>query len=401
MAEDDDGMDGVNEASGGKKKICKRCRKEFTPPGQGNYLYCSEVCRMIINSKPRSSSISSNSEKRKRSNSVDTPVSFDDMTREDLIILIKELSEEKETLNQDKDSLINHTKELENELVSIKLKIADKFLDKFFNSDQTHKALSGSGAVSQKGKSYAAAAAKSVTIVAKLDPQVDTSNMNDEAMDKFFKSNSDYPTLQSFSKKENVARFKFNNQADANKAKKLLETDSAIKATVKSVTERKLEYPIAVFGTGVENLEVLKKEMEFRNEVLRGNISRIKPLSKKKGHVKIYVTSKKCEEEVIQAGTISIKHTTGNFKDHRVDKVRLDFEVTYCFNCKKQGHVAFKCPEKTETCGRCAESHKTTDCTHPDTKVKCVNCNSVKHKSGDFKCPVHIKAVDRLRILLA
>ena len=152
---------------------------------------------------------------------------------------------------------------------------------------------------SQQGKSFTAVASKSVTIVAKLNPDVDTSNLNGDMMDKFFKSKSEYPTLQSFSKKDNVARFKFNSEADAQKAKQLIEADSKIKVSVKSVTQRKLEYPIAVFGTGTEKLDELKNEMEFRNEILRGSISRIKPLSKLKRHVKIYVTSKKCEETVI------------------------------------------------------------------------------------------------------
>lgn len=80
--------------------------------------------------------------------------------------------------------------------------------------------------------------------------------------------------MQSFTKRDNIARFKFNNDAYAKKAKQLMEADGKIKASVKSVSERKIEYPIAVFGTGIENLEVLKKEMEFRNEILRGKISR-------------------------------------------------------------------------------------------------------------------------------
>jgi hypothetical protein len=113
-----------------------------------------------------------------------------------------------------------------------------------------------------------------------------------------------------------------------------MEVDGKIKTSVKSVSERKIEYPTAVFGTGIENLEVLKKEMEFRNEILRSKISRIKPLSKQKGHVKIYVTSEKCEEAVIQARKISVKNAAG---EHRVEKAKLDFEVTYCYKCKKTG----------------------------------------------------------------
>jgi hypothetical protein len=290
MAGEGDGMEMVNEASSGKRKVCKRCNNDFIPPNrQGNHLYCSEVCK-IMYSRPRSSIGSINGEKRKRTLSVqnNSQNSLDDMSREDMITLIKDLKEERETLIQEKECIITHTKEIESELTSIKVKIANRFLDKFFGDGQpTEENEPPSGMDSQLGKSYATLASKSVTIIAKLDPDVDTSNFNGDAMDEFFKSNSEYPTLQSFTKRDNIARFKFNNDADATKAKRLMEVDGKIKASVKSVSERKIEYPIAVFGTGIENLEVLKKEMEFRNEILRSKISRIKPLSKQKGHVKI------------------------------------------------------------------------------------------------------------------
>ena len=74
--------------------------------------------------------------------------------------------------------------------------------------------------------------------------------------------------------------------------------------------------------------------MEFRNEILRGKISRIKLLLKQKGHVKIYVISKKCEEAVIQARKISVKNAAGEFKEHRIEKAKLDLEVNYCYKFK-------------------------------------------------------------------
>ena len=46
---------------------------------------------------------------------------------------------------------------------------------------------------------------------------------------------------------------------------------------------------------------------------------------------------KKCEETVIQERKFSIKNATGEFEEHRVEKAKLEFEVTYCFKCKRQG----------------------------------------------------------------
>ena len=85
---------------------------------------------------------------------------------------------------------------------------------------------------SQIGKSYAEMALKSVTIIAKLDPDVDTSHFNGDTMDEFFKSNLEYPTLQVFTKRDNITRFKFNNDADAKKEKQLMEADGKKEASV-------------------------------------------------------------------------------------------------------------------------------------------------------------------------
>lgn len=41
------------------------------------------------------------------------------------------------------------------------------------------------------------------------------------------------------------------------------------------MTQSKEEYPIAVFWAGIDNLDELLKKMEFRNEILKGKISRV------------------------------------------------------------------------------------------------------------------------------
>jgi hypothetical protein len=112
-------------------------------------------------------------------------------------------------------------------------------------------------------------------------------------MNKLFKSNNQWPTLQHFSKKNNQARLVFNNEADAKKAEKILKEDPKLTGTVKSISEHKLNYPVVALATGTDKLEELKAEIEYCNEALKGNISSIKILSREKGHLKIYVKKHK------------------------------------------------------------------------------------------------------------
>ena len=149
----------------------------------------------------------------------------------------------------------------------------------------------------------------------------------------------------------------------------------------------------------MENLGVLKEEIELRNQILRGNISSVRILSKNKGHVKIYVTSKKVQQDILKLGEISIKKDTGEFKTHKIREMNLDREVKSCYKCHKLGHIAHHCESKSDICARCSETHKTTECLLQ--KFKCVNCKNGEHRSDDPKCPERIKAVQRLKKLLS
>ena len=61
-------------------------------------------------------------------------------------------------------------------------------------------------------------------------------------MDTLFRSNPEWPTLQSFSKKDNVARLKFNNEANAKKARQIIKADPQIKASLKYQYKYQLYY---------------------------------------------------------------------------------------------------------------------------------------------------------------
>ena len=392
MVETEDVMEveKVDEAGGGMGKACKNpiCNKHFTPTS-GNQMYCTAACR-LMNGRVRSASISSISgEKRKRADIVCVSSITDETPREELIQLLTDLQ-------SDYDSLFSHSKQLEGELIRIKLKIADGVLDKIFNNEQPQ--LDSNLQAQKQIVSYATVA-KPVTIIAQLDPEIDTENFNGNSLDTFFKSDENFPTLKSFNKKDKVARLVFNNASDAKKAQEILKGDPQLKSSVKSFTQRSVNYPIVALATGVENLGVLKEEIELRNQILRGNISSVKILSKNKSHVKIYVTSKKVQQDILKLGEISIKKDTGEFKTHKIREMNLDREVKSCYKCHKLGHIAHHCESKSDICARCSETHKTTECLLQ--KFKCVNCKNGEHRSDDPKCPERIKAVQRLKKLLS
>ena len=111
----------------------------------------------------------------------------------------------------------------------------------------------------------------------------------------------------------------------------------------------------------------------------------------------MYVPSKKCQMEILNVGVIYTK-LEREFKSHILREMNLNMEVKNCFKCQKEGHIAFHCPDKSDThiCGRCTGTHKTQDCVLDNSKLKCVNCGG-KHKSGDAKCPNQIRAVEKLK----
>ena len=251
----------------------------------------------------------------------------------------------------------------------------------------------------QKSASYAGAAkSKPVTLIARLDPEVDTSKIDGNSMDQLFKSNDQWPTLQHFSKKNNQARLVFNSAADAAKAEKILKENQQLTATVKSISQQKMNYPVVALATGTDKLEELQAEIEYRNEPLKGNISSIRVLSREKGHVKIYVTSKEVQKAILKVGMI---HTNINgFKRHGIREMNLNREIRSCYKCHSLDHISSNCKSES-VCGKCAEkTHKTNECEHLDSKFKCVNCKNGKHRSDDPKCPERIKAVARLKKLL-
>ncbi|XP_039435502.1 uncharacterized protein LOC120417492 [Culex pipiens pallens] len=82
-------------------------------------------------------------------------------------------------------------------------------------------------------------------------------------------------------------------------------------------------------------------------------------------------------------------------------------KVLRCFKCGEFGHMSTTC-KNNETCSKCSESHKTSDCN--STVMKCLNCLKknneqkmnldVNHAAFSSKCPVfrHLAAIKKDRM---
>jgi hypothetical protein len=385
----------TGEGIGSGTKMCKNsaCKKSFVPKHHGNEQYCNTVCKALANysnSKSRSNSIDSS--KRKRGESANSANPLELKSKEELIDIILDL-------HQINDNLVKIAQESQadlvkanEELISVKVQIANGILEQFSNKDK------GSlGPQKAESGSYSTAAKRSV-LVAKLAPEQDASVISQQSLDQFFKSNKEFPALQHCSKRDDkTVVLRFGNEKDMAKAKQILIEKSGIK--VASIEEKRGRYPVVVYSTGIEELEKIKTELEYRNGTLKGQITGIRILSKNKGHIKIYVASKECQGAILKEGEVFTKlKESEDFTRHHVVPMNLDFEVTRCFKCQKYGHMSNQCSNKDPNfncCGRCSQPHRTNTCLVPDSALNCANCG-LKHKAGDPACSHQKKAVEKL-----
>lgn len=83
-----------------------------------------------------------------------------------------------------------------------------------------------------------------------------------------------------------------------------------------------------------------------------------------------------------------------------LDLVRIRVEqhiyIRRCFRCNNFGHTTVNCPDKQDTCPRCAEQHRLECC--KSEKLTCINCKRLgakdtAHAAMDGCCPVYQKKV--------
>ncbi len=152
---------------------------------------------------------------------------------------------------------------------------------------------------------------------------------------------------------------------------------------------------VALF-VNVSDPDKLKAELEHRNALLCGQIQSVKVIFTKpqttEGLFKIFLKSRAVRDEILALRKASVFGTY-----YRIVPVDLNREVRRCFECQHYGHIQRDCPVTFATCGKCAEWHRTSECT--SSVLKCVNCSG-PHQSGHTTCAEQVKAVDRYRSFL-
>lgn len=88
----------------------------------------------------------------------------------------------------------------------------------------------------------------------------------------------------------------------------------------------------------------------------------------------------------------------GLYIDRNLIRVKKDKrEPIRCAKCQRFSHIARNCNANKDTCGTCADTHRTDDCNAYKT-VRCVSCRSNDHASWSRDCPEFGKRSDDLSL---
>lgn len=108
----------------------------------------------------------------------------------------------------------------------------------------------------------------------------------------------------------------------------------------------------------------------------------------------------------LQKRFIDQHHVIIGFRECKV------YEYVYllqCLRCYRFGHFARECNFE-ETCRRCTEKHKLSECTSPILSHKCSNCKSanlrgaqydIRHPPTDDRCPSKNERIEALKLNFA
>ncbi|THU95968.1 hypothetical protein K435DRAFT_610128, partial [Dendrothele bispora CBS 962.96] len=73
---------------------------------------------------------------------------------------------------------------------------------------------------------------------------------------------------------------------------------------------------------------------------------------------------------------------------------KSEVDIAQCVKCRGEGHFAADCRSEQVGCGRCKESHRTSECTAGENDLWCIRCKTAGHGAADRNCPMHRRRVE-------
>ena len=152
--------------------------------------------------------------------------------------------------------------------------------------------------------------------------------------------------------------------------------------------------PFVPIWTQLESEETLRN-IEEDNKIPQNAIASarwIKPVNKRSpfqmyAHAMISLTSPTVANQLLKNGLYVSNKLLRPIKDKK--------EPLRCLKCQKWGHLARVCKAEVDTCGICADNHRTSACPSEKPQI-CVNCNTTDHPSSSRKCPEFLRRCTEL-----
>jgi hypothetical protein len=300
-------------------------------------------------------------------------------------------------LSDDLENRDDQIKTLEENAVQIKVCFADHVLSLQQARPPGFAGPSFSGP-SAPGPSYASVARGNLSgsvLVAKC-AGVSAPPLNVQAVEDLLDTKNSGLIPSHVRYKNNKMFVTLENEVAVAKAAAILNNKPEFHSHFEAAGKLNVSYPVVALFVNVSDLDSLRKELEHRNALLRDQVQSVKVIFTKpqttEGHVKIFLKSRAARDDILALRRVSIFGTY-----YRIVPIDLNREVRRCFKCQKYGHIQRDCPDNLFACGKCAERHRTNECS--SSVLKCVNCGG-PHQSGHTACAEQVKAVDRYRAFL-
>ena len=238
---------------------------------------------------------------------------------------------------------------------------------------------------------------ESSTLVVTVNEDAANEEVDTKFIDQLLEAAESGPVPQVVRRKEGKVFISFSDAVQSGRAKAVMETKPECRHLFHSVDTQAKLFPAVILNVDVADLDVLKKELAFRNPMVSNSILKVHTIFRSPnnvtGHVKLFFGTKSIRDAVVKAGNL---FACG--RRFRVVEVDLNREVRRCFRCQAYGHIAKTASNvclHDEVCGFCAGAHSSKTCARTGPP-KCANCSKA-HRAGDPSCTFQIRAVNRFR----